>query len=113
VEGTNNVNRFARGRTATALDFIQGQRRRLILMREMAEFMKDLDLYVSGTGDVGLTNQTGHPAAVVPYAWRDDEHPQPLCTTVIGALFADDKILSVAHRYQVATGWHLRHPKLG
>jgi len=27
-------------------------------------------------------------------------------------LFADDKILSVAHAYQAATEWHLRHPDL-
>ena len=42
----------------------QAERRRLILMHEMADYMKDLDMYVSGSGDVGLTNQTGHPAVV-------------------------------------------------
>jgi Asp-tRNA(Asn)/Glu-tRNA(Gln) amidotransferase A subunit family amidase len=104
--------RFTRGRTVTALEFLQSQRRRLILMRQMAELMKDLDMYVSGSGDVGLTNQTGHPAAVVPYAFREGENPQPLCTTIIGNLFADDRILSVAHAYQTATDWHLRRPKL-
>ena len=96
----------------TALEFLQTQRRRLILMQEMAAIMEDFDLYVSGSGDVGLTNQTGHPAAILPYAWRNDEHPQPLCTTLIGNLFADDVILSVAHAYQRTTDWHTRRPKL-
>ena len=31
----------------------------------------------------------------------------------VGDLFADDKILSVAHAYQSATDWHQRHPDLG
>ncbi|HWP02104.1 MAG TPA: amidase, partial [Gemmatimonadaceae bacterium] len=104
--------RFARGRTVTALEFLQTQRRRLIVMQQMAELMADFDMYVSGTGDVALTNQTGHPAVVLPYAFSEGEHPQPICTTIIGNLFQDDKILSVANAYQRATTWHLRHPQL-
>ena len=33
--------------------------------------------------------------------------------TIVGNLFADDKILSVAHAYQAATDWHRRRPDLG
>jgi hypothetical protein len=105
--------RFSRGRIALALDYIQNQRRRLNVMKEMAELMEDFDMYVSGNGDIGLTNQTGNPAAVLPYTFREDENPQPVCTTLIGALFADDMILSVASAYQRATDWHTRHPNLG
>ncbi len=104
--------RFENGRTITALDYLQSQRRRQILMRAMAEIMKDFDMYVSGAGDVQLTNQTGHPAVIVPYAMTEGEHSQPRCATIIGNLFADDKILSVAHAYQRATDWHQQHPKL-
>jgi Asp-tRNA(Asn)/Glu-tRNA(Gln) amidotransferase A subunit family amidase len=114
--GSNPRTRFGgRGRTVSALDFIQSQRRRYIVMGQMAEIMKDFDLYVSGGGDVVLTNQTGHPAAVVQSGWGAEEGrpPQPQCTTLIGALFADDRILSVAHAYQRATDWHDRHPELG
>jgi Asp-tRNA(Asn)/Glu-tRNA(Gln) amidotransferase A subunit family amidase len=42
----------------------------------------------------------------------EGEHSQPVCTTIIGALFADDVILSVANAYQRATTWHEKHPKL-
>jgi aspartyl-tRNA(Asn)/glutamyl-tRNA(Gln) amidotransferase subunit A len=111
--GGGTRSRFGgRGRTTPALDYVQAQRRRHIIMRRMAEAMKDFDMYVSGQGDVGLTNQTGHPAVVVPYGFGEGANAQPLCTTIIGDLFADDKILAVAHRYQVATQWHLRHPVL-
>jgi len=111
--------RFRGSRDIPALAFVQSQRRRLILMKEMAGVMKDFDMFVSGSGQVGLTNQTGHPAVVVPYDYGvrnpDSESPteMPLTTTLIGDLFADDKILSVAHAYQAGTDWHLRRPEVG
>jgi Asp-tRNA(Asn)/Glu-tRNA(Gln) amidotransferase A subunit family amidase len=111
-----SVGRFSGGRTVTALDFIQAQRRRLALMHQMAEVMADVDMYVTTSGDVTLTNQTGHPAVVVPTGFgvrgRGGTVPQPTVTTLIGALFSDDKLLSVAHAYQQATDWHTKHPKL-
>ena len=113
-----NRGRFRGGRDVRALDFVQSQRRRLILMKEMQEAMEDFDMFVSGSGQVGLTNQTGHPAAVLQYGFgvRDSEADSPtempLTTTLIGDLFADDKILNVAHAFQKRTDWHLRRPPL-
>ena len=110
--------RFHGGRSVLALDFMQGLRRRRILMQEMAKAMEGFDMFVSGSGETGLTNETGHPAAVLPYDFGDSnteddfDHEQPICTTIIGDLFADDKILSVAHAYQSVTDWHQRHPDL-
>jgi len=110
--------RFRRGRDTRALDYVQGQRRRLILMKEMQEAMEGFDMFVSGGGQVGLTNQTGHPAAIVQYGFGvrnpDDDAPStmPLTTTLLGDLFADDKILSVAHAFQKRTDWHMRRPAL-
>ena len=54
----------------------RAQRRRYILITQMAELLKDLDMYVPGAQagcDVGLHAQTGHPCAVVPYKFE----PQP------------------------------------
>lgn len=109
--------RFRGGRDVPALDYVQSQRRRLILMHQMAERLDGVDMYVSGSGEVRLTNQTGHPAAVVQYGFgprdSDDQQsrPQPLTTTVIGDLFSDDKILAVAHAYQQRFDWHRRRPQ--
>ncbi len=113
-----NFTRFRRGRDQLGMDYVHSQRRRLIVMKQMAEVMDGFDMFVTGSGEVGLTNQTGHPAAVVQYDFglRDpdatDQNPQPLTTTIIGDLFADDQILSVAHAFQAKTGWHTRHPLL-
>jgi Asp-tRNA(Asn)/Glu-tRNA(Gln) amidotransferase A subunit family amidase len=110
--------RFRRARDTRALEYVQGQRRRLILMKEMREAMAGFDMFVSGSGHVGLTNQTGHPAAIVQYGFgvrnpeEDSPTTMPLTTTLVGDLFADDQILSVAHAFQKNTDWHLRRPPL-
>jgi Asp-tRNA(Asn)/Glu-tRNA(Gln) amidotransferase A subunit family amidase len=113
-----SLGRFRNGRDVRGIDFVNSQRRRLILMKEMAEVMDGIDMIVSGSGQVGLTNQTGHPAAIVPYGFGprnpDADRPttMPLTTTLLGGLFADDKILSVAHAFQVSTDWHQRRPDM-
>lgn len=110
--------RFTRGRDVTAVEYVQSQRRRYLLMKEMERAMTGFDMFVSGSGHIGLTNTTGHPSVVVPYGFGirnpDDESPteMPLTTMLIGGLFTDDKILSVAHAFQHATDWHRRHPNL-
>jgi Asp-tRNA(Asn)/Glu-tRNA(Gln) amidotransferase A subunit family amidase len=110
--------RFRDGRAVRAIDYVNAQRRRLLLMREMAEAMDGFDMFVTGSGEVALTNDTGHPAAVLAYDFGvrnpEDASPttMPLTTVIVGDLFADDKILSVAHAYQAVTDWHLRRPNL-
>jgi Asp-tRNA(Asn)/Glu-tRNA(Gln) amidotransferase A subunit family amidase len=39
-------------------------------------------------------------------------NPQPICTVIAGNLYQDDKILSVAHQYQMRTEWHTKHPAI-
>ncbi|MEX2467392.1 MAG: amidase [Gemmatimonadota bacterium] len=110
--------RFTRGRDITAVEYVQSQRRRYLLMKEMERAMSGFDMFVSGSGQVGLTNTTGHPCVVVPYDFGirnpDDDSPteMPLTTMLIGDLFADDKMLSVAHAFQARTDWHTRRPSL-
>jgi Asp-tRNA(Asn)/Glu-tRNA(Gln) amidotransferase A subunit family amidase len=110
--------RFRGGRDARAIDYINGQRRRLILMQKMAEAMDGFDMFVSGSGAVGLTNDTGHPAVVLPYDFgvrnpdADSPTTMPLTTTIVGDLFADDKIINVAQAFQSDTDWHLRRPAM-
>lgn len=125
--------RFVSGRTGRAFEFINGQRRRYMLVCAWAEYMKDLDMFIAApSADVGVNSQTGHPCAVVQYKFdvpaqgggggggrggapaapAPELKPQPICATIIGNLYADDKILSVAHQYQINTDIHLKHPSL-
>jgi len=124
--------RFVNGRTPRAFDFVQGQRRRYALIARWAEYMKDLDMFIGAPGaDIGANAQTGHPCVVVPYKFDVPPppqsgrgaaapnqspppklEPQPICAVIVGGLYNDDKILSVAHHFQASTDIHLKHPKL-
>ncbi len=120
--------RFVNGRTTRAFEYVQSQRRRYMLISKWAEYMKDLDLFIGNPqADVGPNAQTGHPCVVVPYKFDVPQQgggrgggtqpaiepkPQPICAVIVGSLFADDIILSVAHQLQVHTDVHLKHPSL-
>lgn len=105
----DRVKGFRQGRSISGADYLHAQRRRLELMRAMGLFMKDLDLYVSMDGDLGTTNLTGHPSAIFPYTFLGG---QPRCIQLVGKLYSDDLIMSVAHTYQSTTDWHSRRPPL-
>ncbi len=64
--GMAALTRWTGGRFPRAFDFVQGQRRRYELITQMAELLKDFDMYVPANGnfDVGLHAPTGHPCAV-------------------------------------------------
>jgi len=51
--------------------------------------------------------------AAPPAAPAAPLNPQPICSQIAGNLYNDDIILSVAHKYQLNTKWHLERPKLG
>jgi Asp-tRNA(Asn)/Glu-tRNA(Gln) amidotransferase A subunit family amidase len=121
--------RFVNGRMTRALDYVQAQRRRYLLVLKWAEYMRDLDMFIgSPQADVTPNAQTGHPCVVVPYKFDvppqqgsgrgaqasppPELKPQPIGAVIVGNLFADDLILSVAHQLQMHTDVHLKHPKL-
>jgi Asp-tRNA(Asn)/Glu-tRNA(Gln) amidotransferase A subunit family amidase len=121
--------RFVNGRMTRALDYVQAQRRRYLLVLKWAEYMRDLDMFIgSPQADVTPNAQTGHPCVVVPYKFDvppqqgavrgaqasppPELKPQPIGAVIVGNLFADDLVLSVAHQLQVRTDVHLKHPTL-
>jgi Asp-tRNA(Asn)/Glu-tRNA(Gln) amidotransferase A subunit family amidase len=104
---------FRLGQTIPATAYIQANRARTLLMREMARVTAELDAYVvpSFGGDhLLLTNLTGEPAVVVPNGFRADGTPTSI--TFMGRLFGEGDALAVARLYQEATGFHLKHPDL-
>ncbi|MCX7972905.1 MAG: amidase [Candidatus Aminicenantes bacterium] len=105
-------NVFRQARLITAVEYIQANRLRWLLMKEMAERMKNIDVYVAPSfgPNLLLTNLTGHPAVVVPNGFDESGHPTSI--SFIGNLFAEDKALRVARAFQQATDFHLRHPQL-
>ncbi|MCR4397272.1 MAG: amidase [Candidatus Saccharicenans sp.] len=105
-------NVFRQARFIPAVEYIQANRLRTLLIEEMARVLKDIDVYVSPSAgpNLLLTNLTGHPTVVVPCGFDDSGHPLSISFT--GNLFAEGKALCLARAYQQATGWHLKHPDL-
>ncbi|MCS7018339.1 MAG: amidase [Cytophagales bacterium] len=105
-------NVFRAGRFIPAVEYIQANRIRTLLMEQMEEIMKNVDVYIApswaGT-NLTLTNLTGHPAVVVPNGFRNGT---PVSITFTGKLYDEGTLLRVAKAYQDATNFHLQHPSL-
>jgi Asp-tRNA(Asn)/Glu-tRNA(Gln) amidotransferase A subunit family amidase len=106
-------NIFRQARFIPAVEYIQANRIRTLLMQEMAKRMVGFDVYVApsfGGSNLLLTNLTGHPAVVVPNGFNEKGSPTSL--SFIGNLFEEAKALRLALAYQQATSFHLQHPQL-
>ncbi len=113
TEGLNSwPSTFRRGQFVPAVEYLRASRVRTLLMREMDEVMREVDLYVGGR-DLVITNLTGHPTAVFPAGFVDrDGRSVPFSVTMTGQLFGESDLLSVAHAFQRARGMHLKRPPL-
>ncbi len=107
------ANTFRTARFIPAVDYVNANRARTLAIHAWDALMKTVDVIVTPTGASGLaqlvaTNLTGHPAVILPNGFREDGTPVSL--TFLGGLFEEGKLLAVAHAYQQATTFHLKHP---
>lgn len=106
-------NVFRVSRFIPAVEYIEANRIRYLIIQEMQKLMTQVDLYVAPSfqGDnLLLTNLTGHPCVVLPNGFSKSGRPTSI--TFVGKLFNEGTLLAVAKKYQDATGYHLKHPKL-
>ncbi|MFU8861060.1 MAG: amidase [Cyclonatronaceae bacterium] len=106
-------NVFRAARFIPAVEYIQANRIRTMLIEEMDYRIKDVDVYVSPSfagGNLGLTNLTGHPCVVVPNGFTDSG--APVSITFMGHLYDEGTVLALAGAYQEATGFHQKRPPL-
>lgn len=104
-------NVFRQSRLIPAVEYLQANRVRTMLMGSMRAAMDGIDLFVTpsfGGGVLLLTNLTGHPAVTLPNGFRDDGTPVSL--SFVGNLYEEGILLAAAKAYQDATGFHLHHP---
>lgn len=104
-------NTFRRRRFVPAVEFIESQRVRWLLIQETAKLFNQVDLIVAppfvGRGLL-LSNLTGHPCVVVPDGFAKNGTPTSIC--FLGNLFGEADMLAVAKAYQDATDFHRKHP---
>jgi len=106
-------NVFRASRFIPAVEYIQANRIRYMLIREMEKVMEGIDLYIAPSfaeDNLLLTNLTGHPCVVLPNGF--DEKGNPTSISFIGDLFEEGKLLVFANAYQRATSFHKQRPPL-
>jgi len=102
-------NTFRAGRFIPAVEYIQANRVRWMVMQDMEHL--GVDVYVTpsfGGDNLLLTNLTGHPCVVLPNGF--DADGDPVSITFMGRLNGEATLLAVAKAYQDATGFQLKHP---
>lgn len=106
-------NVFRSSRFVPAVEYIQANRARYLVIQAMEKMMANIDVYVTpsfGGSNLLLTNLTGHPCVVVPNGF--DKKGSPISISFVGRLYDEAATLALAKIYQDATDFHQKHPPL-
>jgi Asp-tRNA(Asn)/Glu-tRNA(Gln) amidotransferase A subunit family amidase len=106
-------NTFRERRFVPAVEYLQAQRIRFLLIQDTARVFDKVDLFLAPSlsgKSLLLSNLTGHPCVVLPNGFSKDGTPTSIC--FIGKLFGEGDLLALAKKYQDATDFHRKHPSL-
>ncbi len=104
-------NSFRAARMIPAVEYINANRYRSILCKNMNDFMKNYDVLIVPTfsgRQLSMTNLTGHPVVCMPIGFN--QTGSPLSITLIGNLYDEATILAAAKAYQDKTDHNKKHP---
>ena len=108
-------NNFRTDRLIPAVEYINANRHRYLLMQKVNEVINQFDVIICptrGSGNQGaITNLTGHPVVCAPTGF-DKRFNLPTSITFIGKLYDEATLLAVAKAYQDATPWNKLHPDM-
>ncbi len=105
-------NVFRSSRFIPAVEYLQANRARTLLMQQMREALEGFDVYDSpsyGGENLLITNLTGHPCVVVPNGFPEEDSPKSI--TFCAPMWGEAAALEVARAYQQATDFEERRPE--
>ncbi|MEE4176388.1 MAG: amidase [Bacteroides sp.] len=106
-------NTFRVARFPPAVEYINANRLRKILVEEVYALMKEYDVIVTpsyGGSQLLVTNLTGNPCLVAPNGFNASGSPTSI--SFIGNLFEEGKLVTLASAWQDYSGHHQKHPPL-
>jgi Asp-tRNA(Asn)/Glu-tRNA(Gln) amidotransferase A subunit family amidase len=109
----SRANSLRQSRFISAVEYLQANRHRKILIEKFNALMKGYDFIISPAEgeDVSLaTNLTGHPAISIPNGF--DSKNRPTSIMLIGNLYDEGPLLHAGYLYQQATEFEEKHPTL-
>lgn len=107
----SRANSLRQSRFIPAVEYLQANRQRQVLIQKMQDLMKDYDVLISpsfGNDQLLATNLTGHPVIAIPTGLDKKNHPTSM--TFVGNLYDEASILLLAKAYQDKTGFDEMHP---
>ena len=107
----SRANSLRQARFIPAVEYLQANRHRKVLIEEMHKIFKQYDIIISptfGGRQLLITNLTGHPAVALPNGF--DEKGRPTSITLLGNLYDEANLLAVAKQFQEQTNFKEKHP---
>ena len=106
-------NFFRTSRTIPAVEYINANRHRSILMAQINDIMKDVDVVITPTFEgmqMAITNLTGHPALCLPIG--KNKKGELSSITFLGNLFQEADLIQLGKLFQEKTTFDDEHPSL-
>jgi Asp-tRNA(Asn)/Glu-tRNA(Gln) amidotransferase A subunit family amidase len=106
-------NSFRAARLVPAVEYINANRHRSILMQKVQDFMKPWDVVIVPTfsgSQLAITNLTGNPVVCMPIGFNTRGLPRSI--SLLGKLYDEASILEAAKAYQQKTDHHKKRPPL-
>ena len=107
----SRANSLRQSRFIPAVEYLQANRHRQVLIEKMHQLMKEFDVLISpsfGNRQLVITNLTGHPVIAIPTGLDDENMPTSL--TLVGNLYDEGNILLLAEHFQEKTDFDELHP---
>lgn len=112
-----------RARLIPAVDYLQAQRARGRLFREITQSLQNIDAFIGNATDwekVAVGNLVGMPVMVIPTGLKEIKNPPAtgtrrrttVTTGIYGAPYRDSEVLALAMAYQEETKHHLQRPPI-
>ncbi|MFT3825006.1 MAG: amidase [Chitinophagaceae bacterium] len=105
-------NSFRTARFVPAVEYINANRHRFVLIEKLNAFTKQYDVIITptfGGSQLAMTNLTGHPVVVFPIGFN--QNGLPVSITLLGNLYEEATILAVAKAFQDNTSFNKKHPE--
>ena len=105
-------NYFRVSRLIPAVEYVNANRHRSILMQKMNEAMEPWDVIITpsfGNRQLAITNLTGHPALCMPIGFSKQGIPNSI--TFISNLFREEELIKLGTYFQSVTEHDDKHPE--
>ena len=108
----SRANSLRQSRFIPAVEYLQANRHRQLLIEKMHALMQDYDVLISPSfrnRQLVITNLTGHPVVIIPTGL--DDKKLPTSVTLVGNLYDEGNILLLAKHFQEVSEFDELHPK--